>query len=198
MLAVLVVSGWLLYLLAPVITPFAISAALAYFGDPLVDRLEKASLWKWELGRTVAVSIVFILMLVLVTVVLLILAPLLVDQIRLLIHRLPEWIDWVSATAIPWVAGKFGFDLVNFDATQFTQMFKDYWKEISSAAFKLIDFISRGGMAAVALLTNLVLIPVVTFYLLRDWDLVLTSEPVYLMLIGNCSGNKRTQLSDSL
>jgi predicted PurR-regulated permease PerM len=172
MLAVLVVSGWLLYLLAPVITPFAISAALAYFGDPLVDRLEKASLWKWELGRTVAVSIVFILMLVLVTVVLLILAPLLVDQVRLLIHRLPEWIDWVSAIAIPWVAAKFGFDLANFDAAQFTQMFKDYWKEISTAAFKLIDFVSRGGMAAVAILTNLVLIPVVTFYLLRDWDLL--------------------------
>ena len=59
MLAALVAGGWLIYLLAPVITPFAISAVLAYFGDPLVDRLEKASIWKWKLGRTVAVSIVF-------------------------------------------------------------------------------------------------------------------------------------------
>ena len=173
MLAVLVVGGWILYLLAPVITPFAISAALAYFGDPLVDRLEKASVWKWKLGRTVAVSIVFILMLAMVTVLLLIIAPLLVDQIRLLIQRLPEWIEWVSATAVPWVAGRLGFELVDFDAAQFTEMFKDYWKEISSAAFKLIDFISKGGMAAVTLLTNLVLIPVVTFYLLRDWDLLI-------------------------
>jgi len=173
MLAVLLVSGWIIYLLAPVITPFAISAALAYFGDPLVDRLEKVSVWKWKLGRAVAVSIVFILMLALVTVVMLIIAPLLVDQIRLLIHRLPEWIEWGSSTAIPWVAGKLGFELVDFDAAQFTQMLKDYWKEISSAAFKLIDFISKGGMAAVALLTNLVLIPVVTFYLLRDWDLMI-------------------------
>ncbi|NOR19447.1 MAG: AI-2E family transporter [Xanthomonadales bacterium] len=173
MLALLVVSGWLLYLLAPVITPFAISAALAYFGDPLVDRLEKASLWKWKLGRTVAVSIVFVLMFALMTVIFVIIAPLLVDQIRLLIHRLPEWIEWGTTTAIPWVAGKLGFELANFDAAQFTQMLKDYWKEISSAAFKLIDFISRGGMAAVALLTNLVLIPVVTFYLLRDWDLLI-------------------------
>jgi predicted PurR-regulated permease PerM len=172
-LTVIVVSGCLLYLLAPVITPFAISAVLAYVGDPLADRLEKTSFWKWELGRTLAVSIVFIMMLVLVTIVLLILVPLLVDQVRLLVHRLPEWIDWFSATAIPWVASKFGFDLANFDAAQITQMFKDYWKEISAAAFKLIDFVSKGGMAAVTLLTNLVLIPVVTFYLLRDWDLLI-------------------------
>jgi len=172
-LAVLVAMGWLLYLLAPVITPFAISAVLAYFGDPFVDRLEKVKVWKWTLGRTVAVSIVFILMVILVTVVLLIIVPLLVDQIRLLVHRLPEWMDWFSATALPWVAAKLGFDVASFDAAHISEMFKDYWKEISSAAFKLIDVISRGGMAAVAVLTNLVLIPVVTFYLLRDWDLMI-------------------------
>ena len=42
-LAVFIGGGWLVYLLAPVITPFAISAGLAYFGDPLVDRMEKVS-----------------------------------------------------------------------------------------------------------------------------------------------------------
>ena len=91
-LAVLTASGFLIYLLAPVITPFAISAILAYFGDPLVDRLEKVSVWKWKLGRTVAVSIVFVLLLALLTLVLLIIVPLLIDQIRLLIQRLPELI----------------------------------------------------------------------------------------------------------
>ena len=171
-LALLVAMGWVVYLLAPVITPFAISAALAYFGDPLVDRLERASVWKWKLGRTIAVSIVFILMTAIIVIVLLIIVPLLIDQIRLLIHRLPEWIEWFSGTALPWVAGKFGFELKDFDPTQFAQMLKDYWKEISSAAFKVVDFISRGGVAALAILTNLVLIPVVTFYLLRDWDLL--------------------------
>jgi predicted PurR-regulated permease PerM len=173
MLALLAAGGWLIYLLAPVITPFAISAVLAYFGDPLVDRLEKASIWKWKIGRTLAVSIVFVLMLSLLTVVLLIIIPLLVEQIRLLIHRLPEWIEWFSETAFPWLASKAGFELKDFDPAQFSEMLKEYWKEISSAAFKVIDFISRGGVAVAVLLTNLVLIPVVTFYLLRDWDLLI-------------------------
>ena len=108
MLALLAGAGWLIYLLAPVITPFAISAVLAYFGDPLVDRLEKASIWRWKLGRTIAVSIVFILMLSLLTVVMLIIVPLLVEQVRLFIHRLPEWIEWFSGTALPWLANKAG------------------------------------------------------------------------------------------
>jgi len=170
LLAVLAGGGWLIYLLAPVITPFAISAVLAYLGDPLADRLEKVSIWRWKLGRTVAVSIVFVLLLSLLTVFLLIIVPLLVEQIRLLVHRLPQWIEWFSDTALPWLASKAGFDFKGFDHTQFSEMLKDYWKEISTAAFKVVDFISRGGMAVVALLTNLVLIPVVTFYLLRDWD----------------------------
>jgi predicted PurR-regulated permease PerM len=170
LLALLAGAGWLIYLLAPVITPFAISAVLAYFGDPLVDRLEKASIWRWKMGRTIAVSIVFVLMLSFLTVVMLIVVPLLVEQVRLFIHRLPEWIEWFSGTVLPWVANKVGFELKDFDPAQFSEMMKEYWMEISSAAFKVIDFISRGGMAVAALLTNLILIPVVTFYLMRDWD----------------------------
>ena len=170
MLALLAGGGWLVYLLAPVITPFAISAVLAYLGDPLVDRLEKVSLGRWKLGRTMAVSIVFVLMLSLLTVVLLIIVPLLVEQIRTLIHLLPRWIEWLSTTALPWLAGKLGFELKDFDSAHFSQVFKDYWREISTAAFKVVDYVSRGGMAVAALVTNLILIPVVTFYLLRDWD----------------------------
>ena len=169
-LALLAGGGWLVYLLAPVITPFAISAVLAYLGDPFVDRLEKFSIKRWKVGRTLAVSIVFVLMLSLLTVVLLILIPLLVEQIRLLIHLFPRWIEWFSGMGLPWLAGKLGFELTDFDPAQFTQVLKDYWREISSAAFRVVDYISRGGMAVAALLTNLILIPVVTFYLLRDWD----------------------------
>ena len=52
-LALIVGSGWLLYHLAPVITPFVISAGLAFLGDPLVDRLEREYLAaRARLGQT--------------------------------------------------------------------------------------------------------------------------------------------------
>jgi predicted PurR-regulated permease PerM len=173
LLALLVGACWLLYLLAPVITPFAISAVLAYFGDPLVDRLQKVSVWRWTVGRTLAVCIVFVLMLALLIVILLIIVPLLAEQVRLFIHRLPEWIEWFSAVALPWLAGKAGLELKDFNSAEVSEMLKDYWREVSTAAFRVMDVISRGGMAVAAFLTNLVLIPVVTFYLLRDWDLLI-------------------------
>ena len=172
-LASLAAAGWLIYLLAPVITPFAISAVLAYLGDPLVDRLEKISIGRWKFGRAPAVSLVFILMLVLLIVILIIIVPMLVEQVRLLIKLSPHWIDWFSGTASPWIAAKLGLDPADFDTAHLTQMMKDYWREISSAAFKVADYISRGGVAVAVLLTNLILIPVVTFYLLRDWDLLI-------------------------
>ena len=169
-LAVLLVTGWLIYLLAPVITPFAISAVLAYFGDPLVDRWEKAKVWRWTLGRTLAVSIVFVLMFCLLAIVLLLLVPMLVDQVRLLVQRFPAWIEWVSGTVLPWISANTGYDIAHLETSEFTGMARDYWREISGAAFKVVDIISRGGTAVVTVLTNLILIPVVTFYLLRDWD----------------------------
>jgi len=172
-LALLVGAAWLIHLLAPVITPFAISAVLAYLGDPFVDRLQKLSIGRWQVGRTLAVMIVFILIFTLLVIVLIIVMPLLVEQLRLLIQLFPRWIEWFSATALPWLASKFGFDARDFDSANLTQALKDYWKELSTAAFKVVDYVSRGGMAVAVLLTNLILIPVVTFYLLRDWDTLL-------------------------
>jgi predicted PurR-regulated permease PerM len=171
-LAVLLCSGWLIYLLAPVITPFAISAVLAYFGDPLVDRWEKLRIWRWTMGRTMAVSIVFVLMFCLLAIVLLLLVPMLLEQLQMLIQRIPAWLEWVSVTALPWLSAQTGLDLAHLDMSEFSTMAKDYWREISGAAFKVVDIISRGGTAVVSVLTNLILIPVVTFYLLRDWDLL--------------------------
>lgn len=168
--ALLAAAGWLIYLLAPVITPFAISAVLAYFGDPLVDRLEKLAIKSWKVGRTLAVSIVFILMSALIAIVLIILIPLLAEQIRLLVKLFPQWIEWLSTTVVPWISSTLGFEIKDFDPAQFSDMLKEYWKEISSAAFNVINIVSRGGMAVATWITHLILIPVVTFYLLRDWD----------------------------
>ncbi|HET6586282.1 MAG TPA: AI-2E family transporter, partial [Oleiagrimonas sp.] len=52
-LAIIIVLGFVIWLLSPVLTPFMIGALLAYMADPLADRLER-----WGLGRTLAVSIV--------------------------------------------------------------------------------------------------------------------------------------------
>ncbi len=172
-LAVIVVTGWLIYLLAPVITPFAAALALAYFGDPLVDWLEIRGIRRWKLGRTLSVVLVFLIMISIFVVLLLIIAPLLAEQFRLLVDRFPAYIEWSSHTAWPWLAGQLGLEVSLLDTARITEMLKSYWKELSTAAFTVMETLGRGGQAIIHWVTNLVLIPVVTFYLMRDWDLMI-------------------------
>lgn len=171
-LIVAVTAGalWLLYLLAPVVTPFAAAFALAYLGDPLVDRLERVRVIRWNIDRTVAVTIVFLLMFVALAALVLIVAPLLVDQLRHLIERIPAWIGWLMDTALPWVEQRLGMEAVPLDVESLKDALAAYGEEAGTALVNVLGTVSAGGQAVLAWLMNLVLIPVVTFYLLRDWD----------------------------
>ena len=86
MLAIAFVT-MLLYFLAPMLFPFLTAALLAYLGDPLVASLEKQ-----KCSRTAAVIIVFsIIFLILMTAVLM-LVPLIEQQISLFLHKVPDMV----------------------------------------------------------------------------------------------------------
>src|SRR5687768_1215315 len=80
---------WLLWLLAPVLTPFVLAAMLGWLGDPLVDRLERTGR-----SRNTAVILVFSAMTLVMIVVLVLLVPLIERQIATLIASLPHYRDW--------------------------------------------------------------------------------------------------------
>jgi len=164
--------GWLVYRLAPVITPFAISAGLAYLGDPLVDRLQKWRIFGRAVSRTAAVLGVFALMIGAFALGLLIALPLLRDQVLHLVERAPAMLEWMAGTALPWLQGKLGLTSLELDTENLVEGARKYWKEAGSAVLGVLGSVSRGGGAVVAWLMSLLLIPVVTFYLLRDWDLL--------------------------
>lgn len=170
LLAIVLLIGWLIYLLGPVLTPFAASALLAYLADPLVDRMERWHIRRWKLGRTGAVLMVFVLMSAVLVTLLLIVIPLLQKQVTHLVEKLPDYIDWFTGTVIPWLQQTTGLELNIMDVDAATAMLKDYWKEASTAAGVLVESIGRSGATILGWIANLVLIPVVTFYLLRDWD----------------------------
>ncbi len=170
MLALLVLAGWLLWALAPILTPFAVSMAIAYLTDPLVDRLERFSIRRWRLGRTLAVALVFLFLSVLLALALLVLIPMLVRQARELVEQVPEMIDWLNDTALPWVSGFLGLDLSSIERPELVALAKTYWQEAAGAAVDLAQTVGKGGAVALGVVTNLVLIPVVAFYLMRDWD----------------------------
>ena len=85
-------AALLLYALKSVLMPFLLGFVLAYLADPLVDRLEKI-LRK----RTISVFVVFIILFFLVTISLLLLIPILGDQLKNLLVNTPRVIHWLQS-----------------------------------------------------------------------------------------------------
>jgi predicted PurR-regulated permease PerM len=165
MLAITAVILYVFWLLAPVMMPFVVAAMLAYLGDPLADRLQRLGM-----GRTLAVSIVFIVLLLVTVGALILLVPLISRQIDNLVENMPRYVEWARDTALPWVQAKLHLDPRAFDTDRLIQQIKDHLGSIGNAASVVLGKISRSSVGVILWLTNLVLIPVVAFYLLRDWD----------------------------
>lgn len=160
----LAVMIWLLVLLEPILMPFFISMILAYLGDPLTDWLEAKGL-----SRRWAVSVVFLMLTLALTLAILVLVPLLGRQLGQLIEALPQIFAWVQAAVLPWVQSLTGVDF-STDFDQLRQTLMANWRETSTFAAAILAQVSRSGLALVFWIANLALIPVVTFYLLLDWD----------------------------
>ncbi len=168
LLTCLALTAWLLYLLGPVLIPFAVSALLAYLCDPIVDRIEAR-----KLSRTAAVVIVFSCLLLIMVLALLILIPLLQDQLIRLVTRIPEFLTWIQDSLLPLIANKTGIDISQLRLDQIRDAISEHWKDIGDMLTGVLMQITQSGQAVLAMFSFLILIPVVTFYLLRDWDLLL-------------------------
>lgn len=159
---------WLIALLGPILTPFVLAALLGWLGDPLVDRLERAGR-----SRPVAVTLVFVLMLMLLVLVVLILVPMVERQVVTLIEALPQYRDWFMETALPWVEARTGIEITSWlDPQRLFELVRSHWAQAGGVAATVFGYISTSGFAFLAWIANIVLLPILTFYFLRDWDLL--------------------------
>ena len=167
-ICVLVVTAGLVYLLQPILSPFIVGGLLAYSFDPLADRLEDKGM-----SRTSAVIIVFGLISTLVMVLLLLLLPKLGHQIQVMVKTIPAVITLIETKLVPWLEINLGVSLVNLDWQSVRQMLSGNWQQTGNVLKDVMNSIGQSGIAVAAWLANLVLIPVVMFYLLRDWDVMI-------------------------
>lgn len=166
-LAITVGVGVLIWLLAPVLVPFVIAAFFGYLGDPLVDRLERA-----RMSRTFAVSLVFFVMTTLAALALFFLLPLLGDQVSHFISQLPVYAEWARGTALPWINARTHLDLAPyFDPRQVIAMLRAHWEQ-AGVATTVLGKVSHSGLVLVQVVSTIFLVPVLSFYFLRDWDVL--------------------------
>jgi len=161
----IVASGWLVYLLSPVLPPFMMAALLAYLFNPLVDRMQGL-----RISRTWSVVIVFTVLTIVLILVLLLLVPQIEKQIVYLVKKLPEYIDVIQLQFIPWIAGQLGITDLEIDANFLKQWLTDHWKQAGGFAAIMLSSISKSGLAMMGWIGSMILVPVVGFYLLRDWN----------------------------
>lgn len=167
-LAVLVAAGGLFYLLEPILAPFVLGALVAYLGDPLVDAWERRGL-----SRTWGVVVVFFLFTLLLVCVLVFAVPRLLLQLDALVARVPDIYHWITQVAVPWMQARFDLPGGRLPAMDWSGQLADNWQSVGRFTASTLKRITGSGANLLLGLANLALVPVVAFYLMRDWDLLL-------------------------
>ncbi len=164
----LVALGILLYLLRAVLTPVLIALALAYIIDPVIDRFESR-----RVPRTPAILIFIAILLFLFAGAVFLLAPAVQKEMSSLTKNMPGYIDGIKEQALPFLEERFNFQIpasleeaVDTISAGTGKLPSDLIKPFAGFAGKVL-----GNTAYFLLgLLNLILVPVFTFYFLRDFD----------------------------
>ncbi len=153
------------WLFHAILTPFVAALILAYLMDPLVNRLERLGL-----SRTLATASGLTIFLVIFVLLALAAAPLLFNQLGALIARLPQYMQRLQSLIAEnggWIVERIGGE----------ERLEDIRAQLSSSAGEaaklagsFITSLVSGGQVLVSVVTLLVLTPVITFYLVIDWD----------------------------
>lgn len=156
---------YLFHLLSPILAPFLFSTLLAYLGDPITDKLEK------RMSRTWAVTTVFVTIIVLLILIVMVFIPLISDQLTRLLNKAPSVVNFVQHQVIPFLESRFQYDAgTGKDAVM--EALRGNLSDFPTLASRLIKWVSGSGSFIATVLANAFLVPVVTFYLLRDWDIL--------------------------
>lgn len=163
-----------LYLLRPILLPFVAAMAVAYFLDPVCDRLEEKGL-----SRTMATGTVTAVFFVVVILVLATVSPLVYQQVAELVSRVPSYVKSLEEKLMPLldvVAARLNQDEVKELGQSATQYAGSALKWLASAIGDVL-----GGLGAVANIISLIVItPIISFYLLRDWDRIVDKVDSWL------------------
>lgn len=168
-LVVLFLLLWFLSLISGVILPFVVAMLAAYFLDPAADKLEAAGLSR--LMSTIIIVVAFFLIL---GAVLLALVPPMYQQLLELLGAMPAYINELRDLYEPQFQA-FVEQISSSDKVK--KVAEDGAVAISSTIFNVLQQslinILQSGSAAINILSLIFITPIITFYLLRDWDVMM-------------------------
>jgi predicted PurR-regulated permease PerM len=163
-LLVFAALGTFVYVLRGALLPFVAGMAVAYLLDPVADRLERLGL-----PRTLASLLIVFVFIVALAAILVVLIPILVDQITDLVARIPGYIDSLKREATP-ILKRIRSSLTPGQAAEIETAIKSHAGDVIGWVGSIVGGILSGGAALVGILGLFFIMPVVAFYMIRDWD----------------------------
>ncbi|TIU73755.1 MAG: AI-2E family transporter, partial [Mesorhizobium sp.] len=159
-----VILAIFLYVFSGILLPFVAGMVLAYFLDPVADRLQRLGLSR--LMATIVILFAFIVVLVLAFVILI---PVLASQMADFASKLPEYLTRLQTLITSfdprWLEEKFGVDANGL---------REGLNSLLTSGFGLLTTVFTSiwssGVALVSVVSLFVVTPVVAFYMLLDWD----------------------------
>ncbi|MDO4878347.1 MAG: AI-2E family transporter [Neisseria sp.] len=162
--AFFVAASWLVLALRDILTPFIVAAVLAYILNPLVEKLRDKGVSRGPASMLVMMSALFLLL-----AFLLVLIPMLLTQFQNLANRLPQLLDFVQNKALPWFNGHFGEHLLLNKETLLGWL-QSHTGTLQNTASKIAPALVEQGGALASGLTDAVLLPLLLYYFLYDWQ----------------------------
>lgn len=154
----------MLFVFSSVLLPFVLAMCLAYFLDPVADFLERLGL-----SRLMATLVILVLFVVTFAAAVLILVPVIVNQVNGFAQNLPKYLQRLQSLASELREGRLSW-LFATDPQQLQQDLPGMFGQAGSIASSLIGSLWTSSLAVVNFLSLFVVTPVVAFYLLLDWD----------------------------
>ena len=165
--AMVIALGLLVAALAPVLTPFIAGAILSYITAPLVAWLAAR-----RVPRAVGAVLVVITIAAAITGLTLVVVPLVSNEISQIATKTPELITRAQTQWLPWLNKTLG-TTISFDLSQLKSLVQDNAGAVGDLSAQLAGSLKLGGQMLLGVIVNAMLLPVVMFYLLRDWpDLI--------------------------
>ncbi|MEN8896384.1 MAG: AI-2E family transporter [Yoonia sp.] len=155
-IAVILIALWAL---GDVILPFVLGGAIAYVLDPIADRLERAGL-----SRVASVAVITLVTILAFILMFLLVIPTLVQQTAQLIETAPDLFDQLQTA----LTNRFP-ELMNEGST-IRQQLLALGETIQSKGGEVINGVLSSALGLINVIVLLIVVPVVAFYLLLDWD----------------------------
>ncbi len=150
---------FLLWFMGDVLLPFLVGGAIAYFLDPLADRLERLGL-----SRVMATTVIMLLMVLIMVLLVLAVIPTLIQQTGALVNAAPE----IAKNLQTFLTEQ--FPELSDETSIMRKTLADIAAFVQSKGAALAQGLVTSAMSVISALIFIVVVPVVAFYLLLDWD----------------------------